>query len=300
MKKTSRNSEINAWNHYWTESPVSTNCCLPGLPIAVANQVHEIWVNFFDHLQHDARLLDMGTGNGVVLTLAKSRRPNLRLTGVDYAAALPETGDGITMCPGIRMEALPFADDSFDAITGQFAIEYGDVPAVAMEINRVLAPGGSYLFICHHAIGVIVRDNSERLAAIRGILAHAGLLETALKAVRKRKKNDPAMRRRLAAIFDTAGRKYTDRSVVQDVADDIARILAGSGSLKKLLGLRRDVELEKDRLVAMQKAALDEGRAKQMAAMLLPGQQQAQISVVHVEEVGPPLAWLISNKKKPD
>jgi len=45
------------------------------------------------------------------------------------------------------LESLPFADDSFDAVTGYFVLHHlEDLAAGAGEIARVLAPGGRALF----------------------------------------------------------------------------------------------------------------------------------------------------------
>ena len=140
--------EVNAWTHYWSTAPASSRGCLPDLPGVAANHLQEIWRHFFASLPPGARLLDLGTGGGAVLFEAKTSRPDLQLTGVDYATVLPELDKTITLYPGTSFENLPFADGSLEAVTSQFAIEYGNILAAAKEVERVLTFSGSYLFIC--------------------------------------------------------------------------------------------------------------------------------------------------------
>jgi 2-polyprenyl-6-hydroxyphenyl methylase/3-demethylubiquinone-9 3-methyltransferase len=46
-----------------------------------------------------------------------------------------------------RLERLPFADGSFDAVVAADVLEHlPDLPAAVKELARVLAPGGSFLF----------------------------------------------------------------------------------------------------------------------------------------------------------
>jgi len=290
--------EMNAWTHYWSKAPAMSRGCLPGLPEVAANHLQEIWRQFFASLPLGARLLDLGTGGGAVLVEAQAFRSDLLLTGVDYAAVLPELDKTITLHPGTRLENLPFDDGSFEVITSQFAIEYTNISAAIQEVDRVLTFAGSYLFICHHADGVIVRDNLPRLKAIRETLSPAGLLYTAIQAVRQRKKSTPETWQRLARIFTATQLKHPDQSLVKELADDIARIMAGPDSLEKLLALRQAVEMEGQRIMALKKAVLTENRARILAEALSSKQQPAHLEIVHVPGVSAPFAWRISNRPR--
>ncbi|GAB4336993.1 MAG: hypothetical protein Kow0089_07790 [Desulfobulbaceae bacterium] len=294
MKVGKAHADHRAWTYYWAGQGKGAGSCLPELPEVVRQHLLSLWERFFLQLPPGSRLLDLGTGNGALLALAKACRSDLHLTGVDYAANLPDPGPGITVHPKTRMEALPFEDNSFEAVTGQFAIEYGNLPEVIGEVKRVLVEEGRFLFICHHAGGIIVRDNGARLVALRGILGPGGLLEAAIKAVRKRQKNSPKTRQRLARIFEASLRTYAGQSVVQEVGGDIARIMTEPQSLQKLLELRRRVEMEKQRIEALEKAALPEDRAREVAG-LLSLNHQAGLDVVSVPGVELPLAWRIGS-----
>ncbi len=295
VKNTPLTHEANAWTHYWRTTPAASRGCLPDLPGVAANHLQEIWRQFFASLPRSARLLDLGTGGGAVLTEAQAVRPDLQLSGVDYAAVLPKLDTAITLYPETRIEQLPFADGSFEVISSQFALEYGNVSAAIQEVSRVSTFEGKYLFICHHADGVIVRDNLARLKALRETLSPSGLFSTAVLALRRQKKSTPGTWQRLARIFTTLQRKHPDQSIVKEVAADIARIMSEPDSLEKLLVLRRALEMEGQRIMALKKAALTENQAGVLAEALSSKQQALHWEVVHVPGVSAPFAWRISN-----
>ncbi len=100
-----------------------------------------------------ARVLEVGSGRGGgARYLARYHAP-ASVTGLDYSSATVrlarrlnldtenlgfETGDA---------EKLPFPDGSFDIVVNiESSHCYGDVPAFAREVARVLAPGGWFTF----------------------------------------------------------------------------------------------------------------------------------------------------------
>jgi ubiquinone/menaquinone biosynthesis C-methylase UbiE len=101
----------------------------------------------------DDRVLDVGTGTGVVALLAAGRvAPDARVVGVDIseemlatarekAARLPEA-DRIEL-RRVDVQALDLPDASFDAVVSLFAIAHLPDPAAAFaQMHRVLRPGG--------------------------------------------------------------------------------------------------------------------------------------------------------------
>jgi SAM-dependent methyltransferase len=91
-----------------------------------------------------ARVLDLCSGPGYVAAAARER--GATVTGIDISSAMVELAGELS--PGIHFvqgdaERLPFADDSFDAVVANFAILHlGEPERAAMEVARVLAPGG--------------------------------------------------------------------------------------------------------------------------------------------------------------
>jgi len=96
------------------------------------------------------RVLDVGCGPGVVTGVALARGAN-----VVAADATPEMLDLVRAAhPGVEahhaiLPDLPFPDESFDAVVGNFVINHvGDTAAALAQIARVLRPGGLVALSC--------------------------------------------------------------------------------------------------------------------------------------------------------
>jgi ubiquinone/menaquinone biosynthesis C-methylase UbiE len=93
-------------------------------------------------------VLDVAAGNGNV-TLAAARRGG-EVTSTDYVAALLERGRERAVADGLRVafqeadaEALPFADNSFDAVVSTFGVMFTpNQDKAAAEMMRVCKSGG--------------------------------------------------------------------------------------------------------------------------------------------------------------
>ncbi len=91
----------------------------------------------------DRHLLDLACGSGYALGLAERR--GARVAGLDASAALIEVAARRAPTADLRvgtMFDLPWADETFDAVTSFNGIWGGGEDAVA-EAARVLRPGGS-------------------------------------------------------------------------------------------------------------------------------------------------------------
>jgi len=90
------------------------------------------------------RHLDVGCGAGMAAALSASL--GVTVAGIDAAEALLAIARERTPSGDFRqgdIEALPFADDSFDLVTGFNAFQYAGDPAKALrEAGRVTRPGG--------------------------------------------------------------------------------------------------------------------------------------------------------------
>lgn len=98
------------------------------------------------------RVLDVGCGTGVVALTAA--REGALVTGLDLAPALLEVATENARLAGRDVgfqegdvEALPFADASFDVVLSQFGHMFGPRPDITIaEMLRVLVPGGVIAF----------------------------------------------------------------------------------------------------------------------------------------------------------
>jgi ubiquinone/menaquinone biosynthesis C-methylase UbiE len=92
------------------------------------------------------RVLDAGCGTGGFLTTLRTARPDLTRFGVEWdsnAARRAQQKSKAAITRG-SVNALPFADDSFDAAVSADVLCHAAVdPAAALtELKRVLRPGG--------------------------------------------------------------------------------------------------------------------------------------------------------------
>ncbi|WP_399094700.1 class I SAM-dependent methyltransferase [Streptomyces sp. BBFR2] len=117
------------------------------------------------------RLLDVGCGPGPVAAAALGR--GAEVTAVD---ASPEMATlAAAAVPGLDvrvalLDALPFADGEFTAVTGNFVINHlGDPAAGLAEAHRVLAPGGRAALTCWN------QEAMRALALFGEALAESGV-----------------------------------------------------------------------------------------------------------------------------
>lgn len=104
-------------------------------------------------LPQGGTVLDVACGTGEPgLTLARRRR-DVRVLGVDSAKAMIAVAEAKAAREGLdharfevmTSEALTLADGSLDALISRFGLlMFGDVPASARELARVLRPGGAF------------------------------------------------------------------------------------------------------------------------------------------------------------
>lgn len=99
-----------------------------------------------------SRLLDVGTGSGVVALQAAARLgPKGWVIGCDIAAAMvslaartaaEQGADNVIFCQ-MDAERLDFPDDSFDTVSCAFSLfQFPDMDRALAEMGRVLKPGG--------------------------------------------------------------------------------------------------------------------------------------------------------------
>lgn len=95
-------------------------------------------------------VLDVASGTGLVAR--ELARKNLRVVGLDQSPAMVRRAAAAVRARGLeervklalgQAQALPFADEAFDAVTFTYLLRYVDDPGATLrELARVLRPGG--------------------------------------------------------------------------------------------------------------------------------------------------------------
>lgn len=119
----------------------------------------------------DARVLDVGTGPGVVAAAAVRRAAKVSAVDADPEMAqtaarnVPEADVQVAVLP-----ELPFEDETFDAVAGNFVINHvGDPDVTLASLRRVLRPGGRLALTCWTMPG------SGVLAVVREAMDEVGV-----------------------------------------------------------------------------------------------------------------------------
>ncbi len=100
----------------------------------------------------DHSILDVATGTGALAIAAARKFPNCKVTGVDISTGMLEKGKELVRLASMQnritmshadAEALPFADDVFDAVCIAFGVRnFENLQSGISEMRRVLKPGG--------------------------------------------------------------------------------------------------------------------------------------------------------------
>jgi len=107
------------------------------------------------YVREDCRWLDLGCGHQLLPewlpdaeadTLELKNRAKI-VAGIDYDLPSLRKHTGLGCKVRGDLNALPFRDGAFDLLTANMVVEHIEDPVVTLsEINRVLAPGGFFIF----------------------------------------------------------------------------------------------------------------------------------------------------------
>jgi len=159
---------LDHWEAYYRRGGLVT--CPTGPDSNYTLEARDVWVELFGSLPDGARIVDIGTGNGPIPLIARdvaaAAGRSFEIHGVDLAQIAPGRDvadgarlfEGIHFHPGTNAEQLPFESASVAVVSGQYVLEYTDVPRVLAEVHRVLAPGGRAQFVTHNRNSVVLQN----------------------------------------------------------------------------------------------------------------------------------------------
>jgi ubiquinone/menaquinone biosynthesis C-methylase UbiE len=230
------------WETYYRGGALVSCPLGTGVGTGYTLEVREAWLEFFGALADSARVVDIGTGNGALLLIAKDAASaagrRFELHGADLARIDPVRHvpggqalfEGVVFHAGAPAEDLPFETHSVDAVTGQYALEYADVPAALAEAARVLRPGGRARFVLHHAESVVVRNAAASLADAHYVLNEERVLRSLRRYLEAGRRSPAAARSAWEALVQSGARlgqraRENPGSPVLAMATDVLRRL---------------------------------------------------------------------------
>lgn len=217
------------WNRYWRSGQLAA-CLQQGNAGNYKPEIRSAWESFFDQFPDGARLLDIGTGNGAIALIAEEtaaaagRRFEIHaidradINPLRFVRAAPAALARIRFHGHTRAESLPFPEAYFDGISGQYALEYTNLPAAVPELRRVAQQSAHLRFILHAEDAVPVLGAARDLQDMALLLKELRLLDKGRAAMRAAFafESAPAYSAQLEIAAREARRIYMDAARLAD------------------------------------------------------------------------------------
>lgn len=174
------------WSRYWRTGALHS--CTSGEGGGAFSE--EFWEGFFAGAEGSVRIVDIGTGNGLIPLLAtRCLGGRAKIHGIDAAQVHPEAARhrelaDVEFMAGVVAEQLPFEDSSINVLTSQFALEYSDIPSSLDEVLRVLSPAGQVAFVMHARDSRISTVSRAQLRQIEWLRSPGGFFDSARRMIR--------------------------------------------------------------------------------------------------------------------
>lgn len=296
---------FNAWDRWWQQATANGQThCLPFLDQSTKDALLAFWGDFANPLPRKAKCIDLASGSGIVISMMLNHRTDLQCIGIDASPQIGATSKAWESRPGVRMECLPFNDASFDAVTSQFGLEYGDQATIVGEVARVIKRGGHFGFVIHNKAGPVVAHNKKRADALRWAARDAALIEKAKRWVSlplmPGVSNLAAFQKSVSDAVD----RFGEGSGAHEFSLAVLQTLSLRGRqpaqeiLMMLDRLNNLVSGELARLDALANAALSEKMIGELSAML--GDKNLKISSIGMlpnAEPSEAIAWALRGQK---
>jgi len=326
----SHRDQDDSWNKYWEHGFLTS--CRNAFAGNYEGAIKDRWVSFFGALDRGARVLDICTGNGAIAMIANevSRDMGLELEihGIDSAAIRPHDTvtrdrdllDGISFHGGTAAENTGFEQGYFQAISGQYALEYTDLEACAAEMARISAAAARLQFIIHHDGSIVMETSREEIRNATLLFDETGFFDKAAAIIgkvgaavdteaRRALASDPAAERardalnRAAEIVSQAAERSPHPQLLhmalQNVAEAYRR--CGTEGLQAALGLleesRQRISANVERLEDLMAAGRSETDMAGIRAVLANhGFRVDPPAVIHHER-GPLMGWVLTGQR---
>lgn len=172
---------MEQWTQYWQNTTALNSFAEGQSALGYYGELECLWQAHLKHLARNASLLDIGTGNGGLAVLCyqygRSLNYQWNIHAIDAADINPLVNmyedkainaaiSQIKFQGNTLAEDLPYANDSFDLVCSQFAIDYANLELALPECIRVLKTNGKFVAMMHHQDSAIVADSSIGLRVL--------------------------------------------------------------------------------------------------------------------------------------
>lgn len=271
------------WTRYWREGWAAS--CVPDSERAT-REIRERWIRWFADLPDGSRVLDLGTGNGILLAhaaaAAQQQGRRFSLTGVDLAdidplrwlSSLPPGLRRARFLGGVAAERLPLAAGAFDAAVSQYGLEYADIEPALAEVERILAPGGRLFWLAHVEGSSVVEQNRSQGEQAAYLLASGSPLHAMRRLLAELRRGRAPKRtaKELAAALAKA-EQYCNAHPPAAVVREVCTVIAETARRWQAYRLE-----DLDRMLSDSRARLQAHRQRMSdltAAVLTPARLEA-------------------------
>lgn len=320
----------DSWNKYWKHGFLTS--CSTAFAGNYEGAIKDCWLSFFSALSPGDRVLDICTGNGAIAMIAnevsRDRGLGLEIHGIDSAAIQPcetvtrdrDLLEGIRFHGGTPAESTGFDAGYFQAIAGQYALEYTDLDACAAEMARIAAPGAHLQFIVHHTGSIVMETSREEIrnAALlfeesrffdraRALIERVGAAETA--TARRALRHDPRAEADREALNQAAATvsKAAEASphpqflqiAIKNVAEAYRRCQSDGvdTALALLEECRATLLANLERLEDLMAAGRDEAQIAEVAAAFAHHGLRSESPDLVRHDNGPLMGWLVTARR---
>ncbi len=329
--RSGRGAAPGQWDRYWEHGFLTS--CADAYTANYEGEIAAAWRGFFAELRPGARLLDVCTGNGAIAAMAAEHSldhdAGFSIDGIDLARIHPETAlrdrpdiaAQISFHPATSADMTPFDARTFDAIVGQYALEYTPLDSTVAELARIAAPGCRVMFVMHHPDSIVLSTTREELTHARLLFDESKLFERARAFIEYVAAAAPAGDRSALAhdsraeslrnALNDAAAAVTDR-VRRSAHPELLTNALGcvgeaykqlehwgvGGALAHLEKGRRELKLNVERLEDLRRAALpDDDRARLGTLLRGAGFFTPRFDTLHHED-GAILGWRMQTVRR--
>ncbi len=274
------------WSLYWQSD------CLDSCVVTKSKEdfraITAFWERLAKRLEDGAQVLDLATGNGTVPAALLNANNALQVRGVDLASIDPlrylsDPGvlDKVRFQADVDICQLPFEDESFDAVTSQFGIEYAPLEQAIPELLRIATQGGRIHLVMHHADSEIVVPARLKCQEMETLLADGGVVPT-LRAFLDGEQRHEVLEAAGQAHLSSAVRRTAP--VSGQIFEGVKRVMtsANKGDMPAANalcdGMTMRLSADRDRLRQLDDAALDAERFQAVVKMLEDGGTRTDVA----------------------